>query len=209
MIKDRTRSGELEFLSQYRVCSKCSLAEDPENYPVVYRGKPSDIALIGEAPGKQERIEGKPFVGPAGVLLDKIFEAVGIDTEDMFITNVVWCRPVAPYGSGRENFTPKVEQIKKCWPSTLDLLARVQPKIIIACGLPALKAITGMSSPRMRDYEGQWLDQGDRRVFVMRHPASILHLSHDPQEQRRVKQQVWQYMQHFRDTYEQYLQEVK
>lgn len=186
-------------------CSGCSLCGEWFN-PVIYRGsRASDIMLIGEAPGQEEEKKGLPFVGPAGQLLDKIFDSIGICTEDMFITNVLWCRPKAPSDSGRQNLSPKREQVKKCWPFTNDLINIMKPKIIIACGLPALKAITGIESPRMKDYEGTWIEKDESKVFVMRHPASILHLSRDPKEQVKVKKQVWQYMQHFRDTYKQYL----
>jgi DNA polymerase len=191
-------------------CLGCSLSDHPGNVPVLYRGdENAKIALIGEAPGKEERKQMRPFVGPAGELLDKIFAAIGIPTENLFITNVVWCRPVAAYGSGRENYTPKAEQIKTCWPYTEKLVDLVKPDIVIACGLPALKIITGKSSIRMGDYEGKWLHDvhPDRAVFVMKHPAALLHLARDPKAQHEAKAKVWAYMQTFRDTYKEYLRQ--
>lgn len=202
----KTRQYISNHIQQYEtICKDCSLCD--WHKPIIYRGdRSASIALVGEAPGKEEEKENLPFVGPAGQLLNKIFDAIGLCTEDMFITNVLWCRPRAPEGSGRQNLSPKIKQIKKCWPYTRDLLEILEPKIIIACGLPALKSITGMHNPRMKDYEGRWIDGNSQtKIFVMRHPASILHLSKDSEEQHKVKKQVWQYMQHFRDTYKQYL----
>lgn len=185
------------------VCNLCSLSQHAGNYPVIARGNPrADILLVGEAPGKKERERNAPFVGPAGQMLDKMFDAIGINTyEDMLITNVVWCRPVAPYGSGKENYTPKEEQNRKCWPFTQKIIELMDPKIIIACGLPALKRIMGTTSIRMGDKEGTWDTKDGRAVFTMRHPASILHLSIDPREQRRVKAKVWTYIQAFGEEY--------
>lgn len=202
----------LDFLMRFpKHCFRCSLSDHPGNYPVLCRGEHgSKIMLCGEAPGKEERRQGKAFVGPAGELLDKIFAAIGLNTNwDLFITNVVWCRPVAASGSGKENYTPKVEQIKTCWPYTEKLIDLVDPDIVIACGLPALKAITGKKNMRMGDYEGQWLHDvyPNRKVFAMTHPAALLHLGRDPAAQQAAKAKVWAYMQMFRDTYKEHIKQ--
>lgn len=74
-------------------CNRCTLSYHRSNYPILYRGNPdSKIMLFGEAPGLQETRQGKPFVGPAGELLDKIFSLINIDTnKDMLLTNICYC----------------------------------------------------------------------------------------------------------------------
>jgi DNA polymerase len=190
-------------------CDRCSLSIHQAGYnPVVYRGNPyTGIMLIGEAPGMVEQQTGRPFVGPAGELLDKMFNSIGLDTNsDMLITNVVYCRPTAPTGSGRQNYTPKDDQIARCWGFGRRAREIANPKILIPCGLPAAKLMLDDNSILMKDVEGRWLKSYDERdAFVIRHPASILHLSSKPDIQLRVKQRVRKYLQHFRDTYKEHL----
>lgn len=210
-MSERNRSLEaISFVKDFESspCTRCSLHEhDGNNHPVIGRGNiNAPIMLIGEAPGKEEQARKTPFVGPAGQLLDRMFTAIDIDTnKDMYITNVVWCRPVAPARSGKQNYTPRQEQIEQCWKLTQRLVGMADPKILIACGAPAMKSVLGLSSARISDYEGEWVDHDDRKVFVMRHPASILHLSSDPGLQRAAKKKVWGYLQYFRDSYKQFI----
>lgn len=194
-----------EFASCFnKGCSRCSLSNHEGNYPVLYRGRPeASIALFGEAPGLRERELGKPFTGPAGSLLDDIFRAIGIDTnKELFISNITYCRPVADVGSGKQNYTPKLEQIVRCWQFGKKALELLNPKIIIACGLPAAKVLLGDETLRMGEIEGRWLKDN---IFIMRHPASILHQSNYPDVQHETKRKVWEYMKHFRDSYKERL----
>lgn len=191
-------------------CTRCSLSVHQEGHPpVLYRGNPeSKIMLIGEAPGKYEQRDGSPFVGPAGILLDKIFSAIGMDTNrDMLITNIVYCRPTAPDGSGKQNYTPKTDQVARCWPFGEKAISLLDPRIIIACGRPALQTLMGDNKMSMGAYEGRWLDRHGRKVFVMMHPAALLHKeSKVPREEFLAsKKKVWEYMQYFRDTYKEKL----
>jgi len=182
-------------------CSRCSLSDHPGNRPVLYRGRPdAPIALFGEAPGREEQRTGIPFVGPAGELLDRILNAIDINTNtDMCITNIVYCQPRAENGSGRQNYTPKTEQIVRCWHFGKKALELLNPKILIACGLPAAHTLLDDQSLKMGEIEGRWLGS---RIFVMRHPASLLHLmSHDKDAYLTARAKVWEYMQRFRDTY--------
>lgn len=92
-----------------------------------------DIAIIGEAPGSEEEIQGRPFVGRSGKLVNKLLEELGIDRSKCYITNVVKFRP-------ENNRTPTDEEIKEWRPSLLKELDQVQPKIIITLGSVATKA---------------------------------------------------------------------
>jgi DNA polymerase len=187
----------------WKGCSKCSLS-DHKIPPILWRGNPeAKMMLIGEAPGKVEQEEHMPFVGPAGLLLDKIMSAIGLDTEqDMLITNVVYCRPTAPANSGKQNYTPKAEQITRCWPFTEKAIEALDPSVIIACGRTALCALMEDNTMKIGQWEGKWLThKTGRKVFAITHPAAVLHKAPWPQEQRKMKEKIWGYMQHFRDTW--------
>ena len=186
-----------------RGCSRCSLCVH-DNKPVLYRGsKHARIMLVGEAPGAKEDECGRPFSGPAGQLLDRIFHAIDFDTDrDLFITNVVFCRPVAQRYTGKQNYTPKQDQISRCMPFTDKLIELVDPDIIIACGGPAMKNLMDDYNMRVTQWEGKWLKhKTGRDVFCMMHPAAILHKTNWPEEQRAMKLRVWEYMQRFRDEW--------
>lgn len=187
-------------------CSRCSLAQQELSYsPVLYRGCVSSrILLLGEAPGLVEQKKGTPFVGPAGELLEKIMKAIDLSIDkDMVLSNIVYCRPAAPEGSGKQNYTPKVEQIDKCWNSfgkkALELL---DPKVIIACGRTSMQTLFEDRSMSIKRFEGKWLSLNDKDVFIMTHPASLLHQKNKipKKEYQARKRQVWEYMKYFRDT---------
>jgi DNA polymerase len=184
-------------------CSRCTLS-DHGCPPILCRGNPdSDILLVGEAPGLVEQQQMKPFVGPAGELLDKIMAAIGLSTEDdMLITNCVFCRPVARQYSGRQNYTPKKDQIVRCWPFVERIIELTKPQVIIACGRTALSQLTGDTNIRIGPWEGRWLKYKDEiPMFVMTHTAAILHKAPWPDEQRQMKIKVWKYMQYFGETW--------
>jgi len=183
-------------------CTRCTLSAH-NNHPVLYRGNPkAPIVLIGEAPGAKEDENGRPFSGPAGQLLDKIFNAVGLNTnQDMLLTNVVYCRPVASKFSGRQNYTPKKDQIAHCWPFAKKAIELLEPKIVILCGRVALCSFLEKDDLKMGHWEGRWTSKDNINVFSMLHPAAILHQSNEPTKQLKTKQKVWEYMQYFRDTY--------
>jgi len=185
-------------------CTRCSLSKH-QCGPIVYRGNPkSNILLLGESPGKAEAELGEPFRGPAGQLLDKIIEVCcNLNTErDMCLSNVSYCRPVAPTNSGKQNYTPKQDQLNRCWPFIEKFIEIINPKIIIACGRTALIQLTGDYNIRIGQWEGRWLKYRDEiPMFVMTHPASILHMTNYPDKQYEKKLQVKQYMEYFRDIW--------
>jgi DNA polymerase len=161
-------------------CRACNLGFQPNiNGCCVSRGDPvSRRMIIGEAPGKKEDATRSPFTGPAGLLLDDIWEAVGWKSNNWYLTNVVLCRPVAPRGSGKQNLTPRVEQRKLCRPY-LDLQIRMlKPKIIVTLGKVATDAILGpqktMGSVRGKLRRASPMGESTF-IFPMYHPAAILH----------------------------------
>ena len=122
---------------------------------------------IEEAPGEEEDLQGKPFVGKAGQLLTKILQSIDIKREDIFITNMVKCRPPA-------NRNPSPSEIETCYPYLETQIALINPKIIVTLGnVPTqylLETTQGISKLR-----GQWFDWlGEIKIFPMFHPSYLL-----------------------------------
>ncbi len=136
-----------------------------------YRGAPaSDLMIIGEAPGRDEDLAGKPFVGRAGQLLDKMLAAIGLTEADVHITNVVYWRPPG-------NRTPTPQETLACRPFLERQIELVSPKIVVAVGGSAAKEILGVTEGIMR-LRGKWreITAGDRKIpaIATLHPAYLL-----------------------------------
>lgn len=132
-------------------CTRCSLSKH-QCGPIVYRGNPkSEILLIAEAPGREEWRRKRILTGPAGQLLDKIFEVCcNFNTDkDLCLTNCCYCQPLASKGFGKQNYTPKQDQLNICWPFVERFIEIINPKIIIACGRTALMQLTGDNNIRI------------------------------------------------------------
>lgn len=191
--------SSIEELRSYLLkegCRACSLGFQPEiNGVCLSRGNPlSRRMLIGEAAGKTEDSTRLPFTGPAGELLDKVFASVGLDTnKDFYLTNSVLCRPYLPKGSGKENFTPKTEQIKKCRPYLDKQIEIVKPKLIVLLGKVAIANLfpefvkTPMSTLR-----GRIEIRDGITYFFMLHTAAILHAKPVPIQYELYKEQMWE-----------------
>ncbi|MCK4260331.1 MAG: uracil-DNA glycosylase [Halanaerobiales bacterium] len=182
-------------------CTECSLSEHEGNHPIIYRGNSkANILLLGEALGKIEQEKNNCWVGPAGQLLDKIFAAPDVELStdrDMILSNILFCRPVANENSGKQNYTPKAEQIIKCWPFVQKLIEIINPKTIICCGLTSAKTVLSTPKAKMKDLEGNWFKYNKIPVFIMRHPSALLRLNQYPEEEKYMKLKVWEYMKKF------------
>lgn len=160
---------ELEKVRQECLkCQKCPLSKTRTNV-VFSDGKPnSNIVLIGEAPGANEDLQGKPFVGRAGQLLDKIFESVGLSREkDIYICNTLKCRPP----ENRDPLPSEKEACKNYLDAQLNIL---KPKIILLCGRVALTSflpnVTAISKVR-----GKWFDgPNGSKMMPIFHPSYLL-----------------------------------
>lgn len=168
-------------------CSKCvELCVDRHNI-VVDRGNPAaKIVLIGEAPGENEDLQGKAFVGRAGQLLDKVMMSIGVDTNrDTLIINVVKCRPP-------KNRPPKPEESKNCFPYLKWQLEFVKPAVIILLGATAAKYLLPSDKKQnMKDRVGKLFDLPDYpacKLQLLYHPAYLLR---DP----RKKKDMWEHAQ--------------
>jgi DNA polymerase len=147
------------------------LAEDGTNV-VVCRGNPeANLLIVGEAPGPQENIQGKPFVGRAGQLLDKILQSVGFDPdEDVFITNSVFRMPRGE--SGKEFRKPTTSEIEYYKPYLMEIIRLVDPQIVLLSGNVACQSILGETG--ITKLRGEWYQMDDRWVMPVFHPSYLL-----------------------------------
>lgn len=167
-------------------CTACGLSEK-RNKLVFGSGDPAaDLMFVGEAPGADEDRIGDPFVGAAGRLLDKILAAAGISRDEVFITNVVKCRPP-------RNRDPGVEEIVTCLPNLRRQIEIIDPKIICALGRFAAQTLLGRPSPIGR-LRGAWHEFEGRRLLCTYHPSACLHNT-------TYKRPVWDDFQILRDAY--------
>jgi len=156
-----------DFKKEVLSCNKCSLAHTRKNVIFGEGSSHAPIFIIGEAPGKEEDQQGRPFVGYSGQLLDKILDACGFTrTRHVFISNILKCRPPG-------NRVPLPEEIEVCKPYLLRQIELINPKILILLGATALKAMIG---PEMRitKIRGNWINWENRLVMPVYHPSALL-----------------------------------
>jgi len=155
------------------VCVRCPHLVKSRTQVVFGVGNPqADLMLVGEAPGADEDAQGEPFVGRAGQLLTKIIEAMGVTRKDVYIGNVLKCRPDMPKGvSG--NRKPKPEEMETCLPWLRKQIDIIKPKVLVALGATAVEGLLGETAP-MRELRGKCLDFYGTPVIVTYHPAYLL-----------------------------------
>jgi DNA polymerase len=168
---------------------------------VISRGNPqAKILIIGEAPGPQENIQGKPFVGRAGQLLDKILEAADFDPDkDVFITNSVFRMP--PGVGGKAFRKPTTEEIEAYKPYVLEIIRLVDPRIMLLTGNVACQSLLGITGiTRLR---GQWTELNGRWVMPIFHPSYLLrNPSRNPGSPKAL---MWDDIREVRNKYDQLL----
>ncbi|SRR6266571_2505618 len=160
-------------------CRACDLYEGATQ--TVFGEGPSsaEIMLVGEQPGDREDIEGHPFVGPAGRLLDRALDEAGIERGHVYITNVVKHFRFEPRGKRRIHKKPNAEQIGACRPWLEAELAVVRPKVVVCLGATAAQALIGRQF-RVTQHRGQFVDTPlEPLVTATVHPSSILRAPDD------------------------------
>ena len=147
-------------------CRGCSLAGTRHNLVFGVGNAQAEVMLIGEGPGEQEDLQGVPFVGPAGKLLDDMLEMIDLDRQKVYIANIVKCRPP------RNRDPLNVEQ-EACRPWLDRQIALVNPKIIVCLGRIAAMALIREDFRITREH-GQWFDRDGRRIMATYHPSALL-----------------------------------
>jgi len=148
-------------------CTKCSLSQTRNNVIFGEGSTSAGIFIIGEAPGRDEDIQGRPFVGKSGQLLDKILAACGFTrSKHVFISNIVKCRPP-------DNRIPSPQEAATCMPWLLKQIELINPGILILLGATALKYMAGNELKISRE-RGEWLLLDGRLAMPVYHPAALL-----------------------------------
>ena len=155
-----------EFEESIRNCNKCKLCKNRHNIVLGEGNKNAEIMFIGEGPGADEDIQGFPFVGKAGQLMNKAFEGLGIDRGSVYIANIVKCRPPS-------NRNPEEDEAIACLNYLRNQVILVKPKIIVLLGSVALKNILGKEYG-ITASRGKWVEKKGILYMPTWHPAALL-----------------------------------
>ena len=177
-----------ELKTKIIACTRCPHLVKSRTQVVYGVGNPfSELLFVGEAPGEEEDLRGEPFVGKAGQLLTKIIGAMDYTREEIFIANVLKCRPDMPAGEAG-NRKPKPSEMATCLPWLREQIDLIRPKVIVALGLTAVEGLLG--EPRtMREVRGKWLDYHCVPLIPTYHPAYLLR-----NQTMAEKRKVWEDM---------------
>jgi uracil-DNA glycosylase family 4 len=161
-------------------CTRCRLHKGRTNLVFGVGNPNADLMFVGEGPGADEDAQGEPFVGRAGQLLNNMISAMGLKRDDVYIANVVKCRPPG-------NRTPEKDECDVCSPFLLRQIDVIKPKVIVALGAVAAKNLLAVNDS-MANLRGRWYDFRGARLAVTYHPAYLLR---DP----RQKKEAWKDLQ--------------
>jgi len=175
-----------DYYESIKDCKKCTLSKSRNNLVFGIGNPEADIVIVGEAPGKNEDLEGEPFVGRSGKLLDKILDSIDLNREKVFILNVLKCRPP-------KNRNPKPSEIEKCEPFLKKQLEIIKPKLIIALGrisaITLLRKKDSLKDMRNKIHKYEGID-----LIVTYHPAALL-------RNPNYKKPTWDDFSFIRDEY--------
>jgi uracil-DNA glycosylase len=177
-------SGKLNALSRGAAsCQACPLWKDATQ-TVFGEGPPSaDVMFVGEQPGDREDREGRPFVGPAGLLLDKALVEAGLDRKQIYVTNAVKHFKFEQRGKRRLHKRPNTSEIKICRRWLFDEIEAVSPRLIVALGATAAHGLTGRATAVQSNRGSVLTMDSGLRVFMTIHPSALLRLQ-DEEEKR-------------------------
>lgn len=167
-------------------CSKCGLSKERSNVVFGEGSLKAAIMFVGEGPGHDEDVQGRPFVGRAGQLLTKMIEAIDLKREDVYIANIVKCRPPG-------NRVPYPEEARECLPYLRNQVAIIRPKIIVCLGATAGKYILNDEIRITRD-RGIWEYRNEFYIIATYHPAALL-------RDADKKKDTWEDLKKIRDKY--------
>ncbi len=182
--------GERPTLDQIRRelgdCTRCKLCSGRKNIVFGVGNPRAELVFVGEGPGENEDLQGVPFVGAAGELLTKMIQAMGFSRDDVYICNVVKCRPPG-------NRNPEPDEIASCEPFLRSQLLALQPKVIVALGKFAAQTLLRDTTPITR-LRGNWREYQGVKLMPTFHPAYLLR---SPAEKRKAWEDLQQVMKLF------------
>lgn len=170
----RASLGEVE--TSCAGCTQCALHTSRSRIVFGVGSPEAEVVFVGEGPGREEDIQGEPFVGRAGQLLTRIITSMGFSRQEVYICNAVKCRPP-------DNRTPTVEEIATCRPYLEAQIDAIRPKVIVALGNPAVRALLNISKG-ISHLRGSFLEWRGIKVMPTFHPAYLL-------RNPKAKRQVW------------------
>jgi uracil-DNA glycosylase family 4 len=169
------RLGQLA--EEVAACTRCGLHQSRTQTVFARGSATAGLVFVGEGPGEEEDRQGQPFVGPAGQLLDRMIAAMQLSRDDVYVCNIVKCRPP-------RNRKPELEEMNQCMPYLVEQIGLLQPKVIVALGATAAQGLLGTAEGIMR-LRGQWkLYRGSIPLMPTFHPAYLL-------RQPQAKREVW------------------
>ncbi|NIA08561.1 MAG: uracil-DNA glycosylase [Nitrospiraceae bacterium] len=189
-----TLNSLAEVLDLLGDCKRCELYRERHNIILGEGPENAKLLLLGEAPGREEDLQGRPFVGASGELLNKMLAAINISRKDIYITNIVKCRP--PH-----NRTPRPEEIAKCRPFLENQLRIIDPPLILALGRVAAQCLL-KSHSSLGSLRGHFHQLGMTKVIVTYHPSYLLRNKGD--RQKELKREAWHDLQLLEREYSQY-----
>jgi DNA polymerase len=177
-----------ELRGRVIVCEKCPHLVRSRTQVVFGVGNiDAELMFVGEAPGEDEDLQGEPFVGKAGQLLTKIIETMGFKRSDVYIGNVLKCRPDMPEGASG-NRKPKPAEMQTCLPFLIEQIEIIKPKLLVALGATAMEGLTGNTEPMNRQ-RGRWHEFQGIPLMATYHPAYLLR-----NQSLGEKRKVWEDM---------------
>ena len=169
-VPDLSHQGDALSLNDFQEhicqCVKCPLGHTRTKFVFGVGDPHADLVFVGEAPGRDEDFQGEPFVGRAGQLLDKILAAIKLSRNEVYICNILKCRPP-------DNRTPHKDEIESCMPYLEEQLNIIKPKLIVALGTTAAHAFLKVKTPlgKLRSQKWKWKNFD---LVVTYHPAALL-----------------------------------
>lgn len=160
-------------------CQRCKLCKTRKNIVFGVGNPNAELMFIGEGPGADEDAKGEPFVGRAGQLLTKIITAMGMTRQDVFIANIVKCRPP-------ENRVPEPDEVATCKPFLLRQIKAIHPKVVVCLGATAIQNLLEQEV-KITKVRGTWIDWQGTKLLPTYHPAYLLRNS-------AGKKDVWEDM---------------
>ena len=184
-VEGADKAAKIAALSDsIRACSHCAHLVRSRTQVVFGVGNPdAQLMFVGEAPGEDEDRQGEPFVGRAGQLLTRIIEAMGFQRGEVYIANVLKCRPDMPEGMAG-NRRPRAEEMQTCLPYLREQIRIIQPRVLVALGSTAMEGLLGETQPMAR-LRGRWHQFAEIPLMATYHPAYLLR-NQAPQEKRKV-----------------------
>jgi uracil-DNA glycosylase len=190
-VEERARRERLlaQAAAAADACRRCAIGYERRKNVYGEGDACARLMVVGEGPGETEDELGRPFVGPAGQLLDRMLAAIGLAREEVYICNTVKCRPTLPGTYGPRNRAPDPQEMENCRPFLDEQIEIIAPRIILALGAPAAKSFLGRDF-QITKMRGRWyIGPRDIPLMVSFHPAYILRQTGGQIE--GVKRLVW------------------